>query len=887
MWAQTADVIITFASPVSISNGTLTNFSNDNGNLSVTMTKGSAQNAPAISSSQLRLYAEKNSGNGGSATITSSSKDMAKVVFTFSGTNYTGPNNAVASDYILSGTTGTWEGSARSITIQNNTVGSTDQIRITQIDIYYSTAVSNSVATPTFSPIAGTYYGTQNVEISCSTTGATIYYTTDGNDPTTSSSVYSTPIEVSSDMTIKALGVMTGLDNSSVAEADYIIKPAVTGYNIDFEDALDAYSDWTITNFTQDNTITANGGSYYAKTNGTNTASIQTKETINNPGTFTCYVSKIGTNTNANSYWKVQVSSNGSNWTDVVSHAAAVDITEGTWTEITADLRSYNDVYVRLYYDGTSAVRTVDDISLTMNNNATVVSLALSGDYTTTFVEGSAFNHEGVVVTATYSDNTTADVTAQATFSDLNMTQVGNQTVTVSFGGKTATYTITITALPTHTATFSVNGTTSTQDFKEGAAINFPADPADIAGMKFMGWAEAVISGTQAEAPTFISSATMGTEDVTFYAVFAAAEGTPASLTKMKKGDTFAADDNVVIVAQINESTSYALYQETQSNSYVKNYTFTENAQTINNDEKNWLTVEAGSTTGTWKLGDATNGYLYTSGSNNLSIDGNNSTEWTLEEGTNDDTFKLKGGSNNRYISCRTDLSNDNVNLFRLAGSSPAGVYEFSIYKFVPGSSTYSDYCTTVATTKTVTLNDYGYATYCSTSPLDFTNASGYSAWKVTGINIGDNYTGTITFEKITGAVKEGTGIFLMGEANDEITLNIADSGDPLNDNWLEGFTVATQIEADDLYYGLKGDTFVKVSGGTVPAGKALLHADDPTGGGEARLTFVFIDESAGISEIKEMRNVGNEKVYNLNGQRVSKATKGMYIVNGKKFINK
>ena len=80
-------------------------------------------------------------------------------------------------------------------------------------------------------------------------------------------------------------------------------------------------------------------------------------------------------------------------------------------------------------------------------------------------------------------------------------------------------------AIPTHTATFSVNGTTTTQDFAEGATITFPADPANIGNKAFVGWVTAPIEGTTNTAPDFVNTATttMGDNDVTYYAVFALA----------------------------------------------------------------------------------------------------------------------------------------------------------------------------------------------------------------------------------------------------------------------------------------------------------------------------------------------------------------------------
>ena len=134
---------------------------------------------------------------------------------------------------------------------------------------------------------------------------------------------------------------------------------------IDFEQAASAYTDWTITNITtQKSTITAHGGSYYGNTNGKATGSIVTVSKIASPQSLSFYISKESNNSTA-SNWIVEVSANGSDWTTVGDQqSASSGITKGTWTEVSRDLSSYSDVYVQIRYAGTTAVRTIDDVTL-------------------------------------------------------------------------------------------------------------------------------------------------------------------------------------------------------------------------------------------------------------------------------------------------------------------------------------------------------------------------------------------------------------------------------------------------------------------------------------------------------------------------------------------
>ncbi len=134
-------------------------------------------------------------------------------------------------------------------------------------------------------------------------------------------------------------------------------------------------------------------------------------------------------------------------------------------TEIgTGSLDGTNDVTISSTSEETGSDLTVTvtdiekgvkcyNISYTYEDDGTVVtktlsSIALSGEYPTEFQQGDAFSYEGMIVTATYDDESTANVTAKATFSGYDMSAVGEQTVTVTYEEgevtKTATYTITV-----------------------------------------------------------------------------------------------------------------------------------------------------------------------------------------------------------------------------------------------------------------------------------------------------------------------------------------------------------------------------------------------------------------------------------------------------------
>ena len=90
----------------------------------------------------------------------------------------------------------------------------------------FNTSSAAKVATPSFSPTPGTYQGSLKVSILCFTRDATIRYTKDGSEPTSSSSQYRSPLTLTSTTTLKAKAFKTGMIDSNVAIGTYNIGTA-------------------------------------------------------------------------------------------------------------------------------------------------------------------------------------------------------------------------------------------------------------------------------------------------------------------------------------------------------------------------------------------------------------------------------------------------------------------------------------------------------------------------------------------------------------------------------------------------------------------------------------------------------------------------------------
>lgn len=187
------------------------------------------------------------------------------------------------------------------------------------------------------------------------------------------------------------------------------------------------------------------------------------------------------------------------------------------------------------------------------------------------------------------------------------------------------------------------------------------------------------------------------------------------------------------------------------------------------------------------------------------------------------------------------------------------------------------------------TIGSTGWTTFASPYALDLSSIT------ATEGEVKAYYASSVNADKVRmistdkNDVIAGEGLMFKGTPGAVVTIPVVASGTAVDGNLLVGCTTETNLTNNANYYVLvnNGGTpefqCLADNGATIPAGKAYLNA--PTAG--ARLSIVFDDETTGIVNLPTANSKGEGAVYNLNGQRVQKAQKGLYIIDGKKVMVK
>lgn len=173
------------------------------------------------------------------------------------------------------------------------------------------------------------------------------------------------------------------------------------------------------------------------------------------------------------------------------------------------------------------------------------------------------------------------------------------------------------------------------------------------------------------------------------------------------------------------------------------------------------------------------------------------------------------------------------------------------------------------------TITSAGYATYCSPYALDF-YGTGLTAYIAT-------LNGTVvSFSEVSQVPKE-TGVLLKGAEGTYQIPVLVSSSTYVDNNKLVGVNVATEIERAGIFVLMNGEQgvgFYKTNNAfTVGAHTAFIRALEEN----LSRNFIAIDETTAIKAIERKQQSG--EIYNLAGQRVKSAQKGLYIIGGKKVI--
>ena len=373
---------------------------------------------------------------------------------------------------------------------------------IKSISITTSSGGGSTCATPTFSPAAGAYCGSQSVTISSSTTGSTIYYTTDGSTPTTGSShgtagAANASVTVSSTQTLKAIAVKDGLTNSTAASASYTINNIAntqeTAYTVAEARALiDANVCLTQQVYVKgyvSEIVTAFNGTY---------GNISFNITDNSDGTGDTF-----------EFFRNFKGSGNKKWASAEEAPQVGNYVVGYGT-----LTKYSSTYELA--EGNYCV---------VNSSYTITAISNNASYGTVSLTGK-------VITATpesgYRVSTTSAYTV--TSGTATVTDNGDGTFTVTPSSDCMVQ-INFEAIPTHNIIFNTGGlvTISNATVYEGDTYNITETPAaslteDCEYSTFVGWTTVSSIADESVRPSLVTSVEMGVSNVTLYAVYSKTE---------------------------------------------------------------------------------------------------------------------------------------------------------------------------------------------------------------------------------------------------------------------------------------------------------------------------------------------------------------------------
>lgn len=435
-----------------------------------------------------------------------------------------------------------------------------------------------------------------------------------------------------------------------------------------------------------------------------------------------------------------------------------------------------------------------------------------------------------------------------------------------------------------YAAKFYVNGAQSgeTQNLIEGENVTFPNDPADINGRKFLGWTKTQNYSNSTTAPSDMTkSATMGDADVNYFAVFA----------NIKRSDEW------IEITSAPVAGTYAICSE----SYFMKASISNNRFENGNSSPvivNGKLMVAPAADCIWEISKPDSYYRiqygtnYAAGTNSKNQGAFNATvsdplvKWTITYVT--DHFEIvnigrsqSSDSNNKYL--RNNTTYGWATYASDTGSAPR------LFKL--NAATYSDYCTTVPSTATITI-----ASACTDGETCYSTYSNASAFVVpeglTISTVGVDSEGKLVVNSCEEGdiVAANTGVMISGAAGDHVvTLTDATATAVPGVNNLHPSSEA--MTGDYLFYRLTMHNGTQIgfwwgaedgAAFSLAANKAYLAV--PKGAAVKGMNLWLGNEEL-TTGIKNVVPNSEASRYDLTGRRIKCSAKGIQFVNGRKVI--
>ena len=762
-------------------------------------------------------------------------KSIVKVVFTQSN----GQTDDMASNPAgYTNSTKTWEGESTSVTFSRPD-DAESYLQFTKITVVLSDNGIETVATPQFSVAGGEYDEAQTVEINCTTEGAAIHFTIDGSNPTAESTTYTSAITISETTTLKAIAVKEGMNNSQIAEATYTIT---TGGE------TPVTSDWVkaeLADLTSDDifVIVGNNGVDYALANDNGTSSAPKALKVTVDGNY--LTGEVADNI------KWNISGNATDGYTFYPNGSTT-----TWLYCTND---------------NNGVRVGD------NNNKTFK------------VAEGYLQHVG-----------TSRYVGVYNSSDWRCyTSINNNIKNQTF----AFYKYTGAPAPSITA----DDWNITYDITEGEisyTVNNPVDGGVLTAATEADWLTMGEVGAAAVAFTATQNETALTRTAEVVLSYTYGEGLTVSktvtITQTGNPDASGTENNPYTVAEALEVIN-ALADNGKTSEVYTTGTITRIQEVSVYDE----TTNDG-------YGNAT--YFISDGTNELEVFRGfylDKTKFTAEDQIQVGDVVVVYGQLQKYVKNETVTPEITSGNYIVSLDRPEPItFDEKANNASDFAAVYND---NVGENKNVQmLREFGYD-YWNTLvvPFDLTRAQleeafgeGVQVAKYTGFKTPAN----IKFEKTTGDVTRADLLLVKPTATvtnpifKGVTLEAgkAYTYPEISSSWADGtlFKItgrfAKQVLTDDDYFGKvyflnkQGQfTHPRAEGNVIRGFRWFIFLKTPESTG-AKVTLDLDGEATSIEAIDNGEQAGGKQdIFNLAGQRVQKAQKGIYIVNGKKVVVK